>query len=352
MSDDVDLPRLLASGDLDELVRAVDRLAARGAWDDLVWLRDRCRTAAEDMGRQLWGVAHFADYRIALDAPGELAATVVAPGSGRFTLGPLTEVVAQAHTFDELDVHLDASVRPIVAQERVLRGEDLAPVFGDVGTPDLPAWVAQPWEPTYRLPRYRADERLEGDPDAVVGRGAVVDADPDPRPMADVGHAGAIERDLARLVSAWVVESRGTVTTATASGGLAEVLGAVGLDRSEAWPLTVPAALLRLADAAASGGHRGRRRGGAAGRAAAWWVAATLAGLDDLSDPDELEFRLEELRWWALAVDEPSSVRLALAVEDPVGGWAAAIDAIDVKEPGEGAGEDDETPGTRDDDGG
>lgn len=332
MSGDLDLPRLLAIGDLDDLVRTVDLLAARQSWDDVVWVRDRCRTAAEEIGRQLWGVAHFADYRIALDAPGELAASVVAPGSGRFTLGPLTEVVAQTHSFDELDEHLDATIRAIVAQERVLRGEDLSPVFGESGSADLPAWVVQPWEPSYRLPRYRPDQRLEGDPASVSGRAVVVDAADDPPAMDDIGHAGVIERELAGLVDAWVVESRGLVTTATVDGGLAEVVGAVGLDRVEAWPLSVPEALVRLADAAASGGYLGRRRGGAAGRIAAWWTAATLCGLDDLADPDELEFRLEELRWWALDVDEPSSVRLALAVEDPVGGWAAAIDAIDVPE--------------------
>ena len=61
--------QLVELGDLDELVRQVDRLGDAEDWDGLVDLRDRCRRALE-RGRQLWPAASLAEYRLALDAPG------------------------------------------------------------------------------------------------------------------------------------------------------------------------------------------------------------------------------------------------------------------------------------------
>jgi len=88
--------QLVDLGDLDELVRQVDRLADAGDWSGLVDLRDRCRRALE-RGRQLWPAASLADYRLSLDAPGRWAASVLVPDAGRFALGPLSEVAASTH---------------------------------------------------------------------------------------------------------------------------------------------------------------------------------------------------------------------------------------------------------------
>jgi hypothetical protein len=86
-------------------------------------LRRRCLDAAELTGRQLWGPAQYAGYRVALEGPPALAVAVLAPGAAPFALGPLTEVVAQQHRWAELAPHLDAGVvASTVAQERVLRG--------------------------------------------------------------------------------------------------------------------------------------------------------------------------------------------------------------------------------------
>ena len=68
----------------------------------------------------------------------------------------LTEVAAATHTWAELAPHLDsAAIAGTVAQERVLRGEDLR---GDPrAAPDvleLPLVLA-PWEPEYPLAVYR-----------------------------------------------------------------------------------------------------------------------------------------------------------------------------------------------------
>ena len=63
-------------------------------------------------------------YQLALPAiVAELAAGVVAEGPARWTLGPLTEVVAQSHTWVELDPHLPPGPeRVFVAHERAIRG--------------------------------------------------------------------------------------------------------------------------------------------------------------------------------------------------------------------------------------
>src|SRR3989337_4596678 len=51
------------SGDLDRLVRLVDRLCGSRDWNGVVELRDRCRHAIE-RGLQLWPAAEFAEYRL------------------------------------------------------------------------------------------------------------------------------------------------------------------------------------------------------------------------------------------------------------------------------------------------
>jgi len=100
-----ELIRLIELGDLDELTRLIDRLGAAGDWDGLVDLRDRCRAALE-RGKQLWPAASLAEYRLALEAPGPWAASVLVPGAGRFALGPLSEVAASSHTWAELAPHV------------------------------------------------------------------------------------------------------------------------------------------------------------------------------------------------------------------------------------------------------
>ena len=148
--------RLVDLADLDELVRQVDRLCDASEWDGLVDLRDRCRAALE-RGKQLWPAASLAEYRLALDAPGPWAGRVLAPGAGHLALGPLPEVAASTHTWDELAPHIETGpLRTITAHERVVRGEDLA---GDERVDprvlDLPAVLAE-WEPHYPRRRVRA----------------------------------------------------------------------------------------------------------------------------------------------------------------------------------------------------
>jgi hypothetical protein len=65
-----------------------------------------------ERGKQLWPIAEHVDYRLALEGPPELAASVLSPAGGRFALGPLTEVAASTHTFAELVPHVTS---PLVA---------------------------------------------------------------------------------------------------------------------------------------------------------------------------------------------------------------------------------------------
>ncbi|MEX0869619.1 MAG: DUF6183 family protein [Nitriliruptoraceae bacterium] len=324
----IDLAPLLARGDLDELVLLADDLATQQRWSELLGLRDGCRRATEDFGKQLWGVAQYAEYRVALDGPDDLAAGVVEPGAGRFALGPLTEVIAQNHPFHAIADGLHPSVIDVVAQERVIRGEDLtADDRHDPLRSGLPA-VCQPWEPAYPRPTYRRTDRLDGDPPAPpAARPAFVRA----TPATGRGERTDVERALGALVEAWVRESGGVVTVASTAGGPNEVLGLLDVDEAQLTELTLSEATVRMAGAGASGGARGRRRGGAAGRAGAWWVIAAACGLDLPCEPDELEYRAEDRRWYEFGrLEAPQAAwSLYLIITDPGGGWSAAIEAYD-----------------------
>ena len=56
-------------------------------------------------------MATLAEYRLALRAPAEWAAPMIADGAGLFTIGPLTEVIAQEHSWQELADAARARVR-------------------------------------------------------------------------------------------------------------------------------------------------------------------------------------------------------------------------------------------------
>ena len=311
-------------------MRLVDRLVDDGDWDGLLDLRDRCRQAFHETGRQLWPAASHAEYRLALQAPGPAAAAVVVEGTGRFALGPLPEVAASSHTWAELAGGLEPGPPAAeVAAERVVRGEDLT---GDEGAVraggELPLCVAA-WEPAYLVATYKPFEvELPG---------------PAPLDLAPLRLDGAGERvddrdvedALRAVVGPWVTASNGAAATCSVRGAAETAVSALGHDEV-AWRDVAPdEALLRLAWAGASGGAHGRRRGAAAGRFSAWWALAALAGLTgpdaDWPPPlDELGEAAAALRW---AVWAPPGPRLGwslhLAVEDPADGLAWAVEATD-----------------------
>src|SRR5918995_2289853 len=216
------LAELVELGDPAELLRAVDGLCASRDWAGLVDLRRRLEEAVE-RGRPLWPVTTYVEYRLALDGPAAEAASVLPPGAARVALGPLTEVAASTHTFGDLAPHLaEPAVAGAVAQERVLRGEDLrgAPeAHGEVL--ELPLILA-PWEPAYALATYRPDEREVPDPGAeavAIGEGRA-----DPGPALELPE---VTRALTDLVEVWTSESGGQARAVVVSGGPAEAVAAL-----------------------------------------------------------------------------------------------------------------------------
>jgi hypothetical protein len=318
-----DLRALVEGGDPDELLIAVDRLCAAAAWDALTELAARCRAATE-YGRQLWGVAMHIDYRLAREGPAEEAARVLRPGAGRFTLGPLTEVAAGGHSWDELAPHLrDPVVAADVAQERALRGEDLRG-RAEWAASELPLRILS-WEPRYALPAYRERSAAFPQPEVATRHiSGLADAVPAERLPDDDGVAA-----LRALVGPWVTQSSGTVRAVTVSGTAGGAVGQLA-PRAALAAMAPDEALAVLQWAGASGGAHGRRPGGAAGRFSAWWAAAALTGLGWPVQPDELGAAIAELRWfrWTGEGAEAGWV-LRVAVEDPVDGLAWAVEGLD-----------------------
>jgi len=323
---DDDLDELIHRGDLDGLVRMIDDRCSSSDWAGVLRVRDRSRHAVET-GRQLWPAATLAEYRLALLAAPEFVAAVLDESdglSGRFTIGPLTEVAAQYHTWDELHPELDLGPRAsFVAHERVLRGDR-------IDAPDLPAVLDLPlelqdWEPDYPLADYSgigAEFPMPELPDDWT------DVEPLPSEMLD----DEVDLAVRQLVEPWLTGSNGHADVVCVEGGVAEALGALGLRRARVVELDAATALSWLAWAGASGGAHGRRRGAAAGRFGAWW---TLAALGDLIDdwpvpPDELGQLATELHWYRWDAHEPAmGWNLQLAVEDTAEDVAWAILARD-----------------------
>lgn len=345
MTDFADIEAAIAMGDLDELLRWIDRLGDSQGWDDLAELARRCQGAFERTGHQLWPAANRACYRLALEAPGRWAAQAMDTGGGRFAWGPLTEVAASTHTWSELAPFLEPGpTASLFAHERVIRGEVLdtlpdAHALASVDVVELPLRL-EPWEPRYSLPGYHLD-RLE-------------DPGPTPPTMEAVSLPEAVpalvdddtEAALRSLIEPWVSGSNGSADFTVVEGDAATAVATLlapgqGTPRhtARAWPESIrwaevgPAdALGHLAWAGASGGAHGRRRGCALGRFGAWWALRALAGLpdDEPLAPDELGEAAHELRWALWLPEEVlTGWNLYLSVEDPSEGLAWAFCARD-----------------------
>lgn len=325
------LGELIQRGDPAALLVEVDRRCAAGDWDGLVDLRDRCEAAVE-FGKQLWSVAQFAEYRLALEGPGPYAARVCRSGAARFALGPLTEVAASTHRWDELADHLgEPWVAATVAHERALRGEDLRDdPRAHPAEVEAPLALAD-WEPHYPLPTYRAYELHEGGPEpvdagAAAAGSAAAGSEPREHPR--------LERALREVVATWTETSNGGADIAVVAADAAAAAGSLEGGDAGLVPVAGSTGLAWLAWAAASGGALGRRRGMAAGRSSALWVLQAAGDVGFPAEPAALGAVCESLRWFLLVGGSPggpadASWRLRLAVADPDAGWAAAVDAWD-----------------------
>jgi Family of unknown function (DUF6183) len=316
------------TGDLNALLRAVDGLCASRSWEALIELAQLCERAIE-RGKQLWPITSHIDYRLALEAPGEYAAEVLRPEVGRFAHGPLTEVAASSHTWEELAPFIEIpQAAAYVAQERVIRGEVLT---GDGRAHpevlELPLRL-EPWEPAYPVATFKATyvEIPEvWEPAAPVRM-------EDPRPAEPLDEP-EIQHALLDLVQPWTSESNGAARAAVVEGDATAAASSLALGTVRMGVLEPAEALQWMAWAAASGGAYGRRRGVALGRFLTWYTSSLLADQPWPAAPDELGRALGELRWYRWDEGDPDQGwALRIAVEDPNHGWAAAIGATDLRE--------------------
>ena len=318
---------LIERADHNALLRVVDGLCAGRDWEGLVELADRCEEALE-RGKQLWPIADHIDYRLALEAPGEYAGDVLVPDVGRFSHGPLTEVAASTHRWEELADHIQVpQAAAYAAQERVLRGEDLT---GDPRAhPEIleMPYVLEDWEPGYSLPVFKAtyvEVPEVWDPRAPLATVDMAAAEPLDEPE--------VESSLLDLVAPWTSESNGAARAVVVEGDAAAAASALTYGSLRMGPLTPAEALQRMAWAAAAGGAYGRRRGGALGRFLAWYTVSVLAEVPWPPESRLVAEGLHDLIWYRWDEGEPEEGWvLRIAVEDPQQGWAAAIGATDVK---------------------
>jgi hypothetical protein len=328
--------QLVETGDLDALTERIDSLCFDNAWPSITDLRDRCR-AALSRGKQLWPAAAYAEYRMALDAPAEVASSVLGSAADRFALGPFAEVIATNHSFESLEPYLDRGPNGCaLAHERVVRGQDLCAYewlhagndpFG------LP-FVRASWEPTYGAPVYEPN-KLRADTPDLPKFSAVEEAAPGARRLTTEKPTESALRDL---TANWVSQSNGRSEVVTVEGTAADAIAALGCRSHRLAAIDAAAAMDWMAWAAASGGAHGRRRGLAAGRHGALWALLNLAGI---AEPDlvvtsdvllEVGDILPELRFHLWDDGAPATGwTLRLAVEDTTEGLAWALNAHDAR---------------------
>jgi hypothetical protein len=318
-----DLRTLIEASDLNGLVRRIDGLVSGRDWDDLVELRDACIEAV-DRGKQLWGVAQFTEYRLALDAPASYAGRVVKEGAGRFALGPLWEVAASTHSWEDLSGEVgDERLRTLVAYERVLRGETVATSEIDSHVLEVPLQV-QSWEPAYTLAAYRSDRAdfPEREVPDLVWRDL-------PEPLARESEDDGLEALLA-LTEPWSSQSNGRAEALVVAGTAEEAIRTLGPHRARAVDVELGDAMALMAWTGASGGAYGRRRGSPVGRMLAWWALAGVLGIEEIDDPDFLGEEAAALRWvlWDPG-DQIGGWGFHLAIEHPDDGLSWAVSAVD-----------------------
>ena len=331
---DQSLYELIEAGDLNGLLRSVDGLCANRRWDELLDLADACEEAVE-RGKQMWPIAAHIDYRLALEAPAEIASHALDyPGAARFSHGPPTEVAASTHTWEELAPYIsEPQIAAYVAQERVLRGENLD---GDDRAHrevlELPLRLME-WEPTYPLATFFADRAEVAEPWTPRSSLATKIGEP-----GKELHDPDVTDLLLDLVQPWTTESNGAARAVLVEGDAVGAVSALTYDAVDIGVLEPAEAIQRMAWAAASGGAHGRRRGAAFGRYLAWVVATQLTELRWPPGPDELRHAIAELRWFRWEEDiAEEGWALRIAVEDPADGWAVALGATDLLEEEDGA---------------
>ncbi len=328
------LDGLIHAADLDGLIRCVDDRVSSRDWAGLLRLRDRSRTAVRT-GRQLWPAATLAEYRLALWAPAKWAVGALDDDAGRFTPGPLSEVIATHHTWDDLASHLPVGpLRDLIAHERSLRGDSIGPATADNGIGavtvlDLPVGPCA-WEPAYDTPVYPDDGCDSPAPQRPT---AMADVSLPERTVAD--SAAIDDADTAEafraLVHVWTDDSTGRAEVFCADGSPDTALALVGPTLVRTSPIDTHTALQWLVWAGATGAAHGRRRGVATARFNTWWLLATMCDIStDCDDGDDLGDAVSRLQWWWWDTTEPAAGwELRLVAHSPDDGLSWVFSAVD-----------------------
>ena len=316
---------LINRADLDGLVRLIDDYCETRSWADLLGLRDACKAAVAN-GRQVWPASTLAEYRLALLAPAEIAVQVVGEDAGRFTMGPLTEVIAQNHEWSELSELLEPSpTSTFIAYECAIRGQRITDeLFPALESPcNLLAL-----ETNYALAEYHDNEaKFPTPPIPQMNSATAV-----PSASAPVIHDAETLTALQQLVDAWTTQSNGELHVSCVEGSVLDALSSLNIGEARLSLLSPGEALAWLAWAGANGGAHGRRRGNALGRDAAWW---TVAALTEKTfhwplDNEELDTAANSLQWfWWDANESVSGWSVQLCVHHPERNRSWAISLCD-----------------------
>ena len=314
---------LINSADLDGLVRLIDDYCETRSWHDLLGLRDACKAAVAN-GRQVWPASTLAEYRLALLAPAEIAVQVVDEEAGRFTMGPLTEVIAQNHQWSELSEFLEPSpTSTYIAHECGIRGQSVeGELFPALESPCTLLSI----ETNYALAVYHDNEAKFPTP-AIPEMGNAIAI---PESSATVIHDHDASTAFHQLADAWTTQSNGELQISCVEGSVLDALGTLNIQEARLSLITSGEALAWLTWAGASGGAHGRRRGNALGRDAAWWTIAALT--EQISrwplNNEELETAVNSLQWFWWDANEPTTgwnVQLCVHHADLNRSWAISL---------------------------
>jgi hypothetical protein len=314
---------LINRADLDGLVRLIDDYCETRSWNDLLGLRDACKAAVAN-GRQVWPASTLAEYRLALLAPAEIAVQVVDEEAGRFTMGPLTEVIAQNHQWSELSEFLGPSpTSTYIAYECAIRGQKVdSELFPALESP----CTLLPIETNYALAEYHDNEAKFPTPAIPEMGNAIAIHESSATVIQDSDASTAFHQ----LADAWTTQSNGELRMSCVEGSVLDALGALNVPEARLSLLASGEALAWLAWAGASGGAHGRRRGNALGRDAAWW---TIAALTEKTfhwpiGNEELEAATNSLQWfWWDANESTTGWQLQLCIHhaDRNRSWAISV---------------------------
>jgi hypothetical protein len=249
---------------------------------------------------------------------------VVDEEAGRFTMGPLTEVIAQNHQWSELSEFLEPSpTSTYIAYECAIRGQKVdSELFPALESPS----TLLPIETKYALAEYHDNEAKFPTP-AIPEMGSAIAI---PESSATIIQDPEVSAAFHQLADAWTTQSNGELQISCVEGSVLDALGALNVQEARLSLLASGEALAWLAWAGASGGAHGRRRGNALGRDAAWWTIAALAE-KTFHWPignEELEDAANSLQWFWWDNNEPTTgwnVKLCVHHAQRNQSWAISL---------------------------